>query len=348
MFRGRKRGVISRAQRAFRTPRCTCARGPRTRPAPHPLPGAVDVPLAPRGGRRPPQPPEQRVDRARSDRGEREQPHLARERDAAAVGLDPLQHGRGELGRRGGAVFRGRPPRRRVPGRGALARARRGRCRGPFFSPAAAGAVGRPAALGERQLRWVRRWGERSACAVPARRAARGPKRSLSARNRPRVSGRETPGPKLPLSAHLRPLAVSGGPTSRPAAPPPPHPAPLPFAPCAASADRSASSLLSSAVTRFSATAMNSRVAGEGWALRRVMNAEASCSGGSNATPERRRAAARGDDRAVASCPRGRAGKVERGRRYSTSISGSIFTPARWARSRSWRRMGSSAPQRAS
>ena len=41
---------------------------------------------------------------------------------------------------------------------------------------------------------------------------ALGLKRPLSARNHPRVSGRETPGPKLPLSVHLRHLAVSGDP----------------------------------------------------------------------------------------------------------------------------------------
>ena len=33
---------------------------------------------------------------------------------------------------------------------------------------------------------------------------------------------------------------------------------------------------------------------------------------------------------------------------YSTSITGSIVTPARWARSASWRRVGSSHPKRAS
>ena len=63
--------------------------------------------------------------------------------------------------------------------------------------------------------------------------------------------------------------------------------------------DRSASIRRRSAATRFSATAMNARVAGERWALRRVMKAKVSYSGGSKGTPPGAAPARARDDRAV-------------------------------------------------
>ena len=95
---------------------------------------------------------------------------------------------------------------------------------------------------------------------------------------------------------------------------------------------------------------MNARVAGDRWALRRVMNANVSYSGGSNGTVARRRLSPRETmiERGATVSPSPRTARSSAAVMYSTSISGSSFTPARCARSRSWRRVGSSAPQRAS
>ena len=80
------------------------------------------------------------------------------------------------------------------------------------------------------------------------------------------------------------------------------------------------------------------------------MKAKVSYSGGSNETPVSRRAEPRASmiDRGARVSPTPRAARSSAAVMYSTSISGSSFTPARWARSASWRRVGSSEPKRAS
>ena len=89
---------------------------------------------------------------------------------------------------------------------------------------------------------------------------------------------------------------------------------------------------------------MNARVAGERWALRRVMKANVSYSGGSKRGACRAGgvAARSSIERGATVSPRPRAARSSAAVRYSTSICGSIVTPACWARSRSWRRVGSS------
>ena len=103
---------------------------------------------------------------------------------------------------------------------------------------------------------------------------------------------------------------------------------------------------LSRAPTRRSAIAMNARVAGERWALRRVMNANVSY----DRRVERggRRAAGRArplsSEREPTVSPSPRAARSSAAVMYSTSISGSSRTPARCARSRSWRASGPAPP----
>src|SRR4051795_9171124 len=94
---------------------------------------------------------------------------------------------------------------------------------------------------------------------------------------------------------------------------------------------------------------MNSRVPGDRWALRRVMNAKVSISGGSKPMVPSRREKPRTSitERVETVSPILRAASSSAAVTYSTSICGSIATPALWARSRSWRRAGATAAQRA-
>src|SRR3954465_14773089 len=105
---------------------------------------------------------------------------------------------------------------------------------------------------------------------------------------------------------------------------------------------------------RLAASAMNARVAGERCALRRVMNANVSTTGGSKVVLCRRRAKPRpsatrrgpsGARGVRIVSPRPRAARSSAASTYSTSISGSSVTPARWARSASWRRVGAFQPK---
>ena len=115
-----------------------------------------------------------------------------------------------------------------------------------------------------------------------------------------------------------------------------------------------------SASMRFAASSMNARVAGERWALRRVMKANVSTTGGSKPTLCRRRAKPRAErDRGASrSCRRGRArrGRAPPRRTRPRSPARSSRPRAGRARraggasgrpSRSARRRGSAAPRRA-